>query len=235
MERKLLIYLAIGNPILLKGFEGLIISQIAPNAEIIPISSPQKLFELNFKEDIHCSEILIFDSTFSTDQYQLLLFNLLKDHQEIKGILLTEEFNYKQFKTYFNIGIAGVMNKDIKPEDFVEFFNDVLNDQKALAPYFRDQVVKQFCTKDENFPKLGKTSLVEEQLNHFEDIYGLTKREKEILCLICNGKNTKEISDELFISLHTAETHRRNILAKLDVKNTAEMVKVAVMNRMVAV
>lgn len=127
------------------------------------------------------------------------------------------------------------MNKDIKPEDFVEFFNDVLNGQKALAPYFRDQVVKQFCTKDENFPKLGKTSIVEEQLNHFEDIYGLTKREKEILCLICNGKNTKEISDELFISLHTAETHRRNILAKLDVKNTAEMVKVAVMNRMVSV
>jgi DNA-binding NarL/FixJ family response regulator len=51
-----------------------------------------------------------------------------------------------------------------------------------------------------------------------------TQREKEIIQLITVGKSTQEIADTLFISFLTVQTHRRNILQKLEVKNTAELI-----------
>lgn len=55
----------------------------------------------------------------------------------------------------------------------------------------------------------------------------LTKREKEILQLIVAGDSTQEIAEKLFISPRTAETHRLTLLKKLDVKNTAGLVRIA--------
>ncbi len=55
----------------------------------------------------------------------------------------------------------------------------------------------------------------------------LTKREKEILQLIVAGDSTQEIAEKLFISPRTAETHRLTLLKKLDVKNTAGLVRMA--------
>ena len=56
----------------------------------------------------------------------------------------------------------------------------------------------------------------------------LTKREKEIFKLIVKGHSTKEISDILYISIRTVETHRKNILKKMDVKNSVEMIREAI-------
>lgn len=55
----------------------------------------------------------------------------------------------------------------------------------------------------------------------------LTKREKEIIKLICAGKSNQQVAEELFISLRTVENHRFNLQQKLKVKNTAELVKLA--------
>lgn len=56
----------------------------------------------------------------------------------------------------------------------------------------------------------------------------LTKREKEIIALLAEGKSTREISDRLFISMHTVETHRKNIRKKLDLNSFAELIKFAI-------
>ena len=61
----------------------------------------------------------------------------------------------------------------------------------------------------------------------------LTSREKEVLTLICEEKNTQEIADKLFISYNTVESHRANLLLKVGVKNTAGLVKWAVENEIV--
>lgn len=55
----------------------------------------------------------------------------------------------------------------------------------------------------------------------------LTRREKEILLLLADGKSTQEISDALFLSYLTVQTHRRNLLSKCQVKNVAELLKFA--------
>lgn len=54
----------------------------------------------------------------------------------------------------------------------------------------------------------------------------LTKREKEVISLLVKGKSTQEISDELFLSFLTVQTHRRNLLNKFNVKNVVELLNV---------
>lgn len=58
----------------------------------------------------------------------------------------------------------------------------------------------------------------------------LTQREKEILTLIVKGHSNQEIADQLYISIPTVKTHRSNILAKCDVKNTASLVRFVMEN-----
>jgi DNA-binding NarL/FixJ family response regulator len=55
----------------------------------------------------------------------------------------------------------------------------------------------------------------------------LTRREKEILILIAEGKTNNEIAEKLFVSHYTVDTHRKNLLIKFDVGNTAQLIKLA--------
>lgn len=80
--------------------------------------------------------------------------------------------------------------------------------------------------------KKGEIYLPEElkQL-HFSSqkttIISLTRREKEILQLLIQGKSSKELSNELFISVNTADFHKKNLFAKFQVNNIAELIKEA--------
>ncbi len=61
----------------------------------------------------------------------------------------------------------------------------------------------------------------------------ITRREQEILILICDGLTNPEIAERLFISLPTANTHRKSLLAKFGAKNVAALVKMAVQLQLV--
>jgi two-component system, NarL family, nitrate/nitrite response regulator NarL len=61
----------------------------------------------------------------------------------------------------------------------------------------------------------------------------ISSREKEVLKLIADGLTNPQIADKLFISLHTVDSHRKNLLTKFDVSNTASLIKLAVQHSMV--
>ena len=78
----------------------------------------------------------------------------------------------------------------------------------------------------------GKTFLSEEasqslRKNADADRPVITRREKEILELIAEGLTNNEIAQKIFISSSTVDTHRKNLLAKLNARNTASLVKIA--------
>jgi DNA-binding NarL/FixJ family response regulator len=84
----------------------------------------------------------------------------------------------------------------------------------------------------------GKTYLSEEAaftLKKNEDSKApvLTRREKEVLQLIAEGCTNQEIASKLFISSTTVDTHRKNLLTKLDAKNTASLVRIAMELRLI--
>ncbi|MBD0850099.1 response regulator [Maribacter arenosus] len=61
----------------------------------------------------------------------------------------------------------------------------------------------------------------------------ITRREKEVLLLIADGLTNNSISEKLFISPTTVDTHRKNLLAKFEAKNTASLVKMAIMHQLI--
>mgnify|MGYP001237790602 CR=1 FL=1 len=61
----------------------------------------------------------------------------------------------------------------------------------------------------------------------------LTRREKEVLELIAEGMTKNEIAEKIFVSASTVDTHRKNLLAKLEAKNTAELVKLAFFHNLI--
>jgi DNA-binding NarL/FixJ family response regulator len=63
----------------------------------------------------------------------------------------------------------------------------------------------------------------------------LTSREREVVKLIAEGKKNREIADLLCISIRTVENHRANIMKKLKLKNTSELVKYAIRKKYVGV
>jgi DNA-binding CsgD family transcriptional regulator len=61
----------------------------------------------------------------------------------------------------------------------------------------------------------------------------ISKREKEIVQLLANGLNSREIADQLFISEDTVKTHRRNLLSRLQARSTIELVMIAISRRII--
>ncbi|MFM9907698.1 MAG: response regulator [Chitinophagaceae bacterium] len=69
--------------------------------------------------------------------------------------------------------------------------------------------------------------------NELSNVPVLSSREKEVLQLIADGFTNPQIATKLFISLHTVDSHRKNLLTKFDVNNTASLIKLAARNNMI--
>ena len=76
-------------------------------------------------------------------------------------------------------------------------------------------------------------ALKEYQRSSKTEIPVLSRREKEILALIAEGYTSPQMAEKLFVSPHTIDTHRKNLLMKLDVKNTATLIRFAVEHKLV--
>jgi DNA-binding CsgD family transcriptional regulator len=79
-------------------------------------------------------------------------------------------------------------------------------------------------------PPNGGIPFLPEQTNGMNLLQSLTSRELEIVRLIVSGLTDQKIAARLHISRHTASTHRKKILTKINVPNTASLVRLAVQN-----
>jgi len=134
-----------------------------------------------------------------------------KEYPDVKVLglsMLDDRIVIKQLLKY---GAKGFLLKNSGKEKIVEAILELHNGQK----YFDSAIISKLL-ENENKKSVG-TSLFPK----------LSRREKEILNLIIQEYTTQEIADSLFISFGTVETHRRNIINKLGVRNTAGMVRVA--------
>lgn len=233
MSTTLHVYTIISNPIFSGGIENLIQTKIASETKIIRTESLEALIN---REKLSCqndAELLIYDVVKFTNKDFNYLLNLTTSDPDFKILIITANINISDVKLLFEIGVMGVVNNNILPEQFISFVRKILKGNKVLSPEYWDLIIEYFFHSVEN------NDLTKEKKNNTkEDVIlfsELTAREKEILGYICDGKNTREISEELYISLHTVETHRRKILTKLGVKNTASMVKVAIKSNLVAI
>ena len=83
------------------------------------------------------------------------------------------------------------------------------------------------------FSDAVKTIISKPEASDLRTIPRLTNKEKQIVVLLSDGKSTQEIADILFLSHFTVQTHRRNLLQKLQVKNVAELIQFSIKNGMI--
>jgi two-component system nitrate/nitrite response regulator NarL len=76
-------------------------------------------------------------------------------------------------------------------------------------------------------------ALEEYQKSSMIDVPVLTPREKEILELIAEGYTNPKIAEKIFLSPFTVDSHRKNLLAKFGVKNTASLIRLAVEKKLI--
>lgn len=136
-----------------------------------------------------------------------------KEYPELKIIALSMISESNLIKLMLKNGADGYLHKNAGKDEIIEAIRDVKQGKKYLSQEISDIIIGQEHKEDHKisnapFPKLSR-------------------REEQILEMIIDEKTTQEISEQLFISFGTVETHRRNIMIKLGVKNTAGMVRIA--------
>ncbi len=140
-----------------------------------------------------------------------------KDYSDTKVLVLSTYSDEEYILSAFEAGALGYLPKDTDEDQFLAAIKTV-----ADGDVYYTKEVSDILTK----------SLIK-QKRTIDDPLELTEREKEILKLIVDGLSNKEIADQLFISVRTVDTHRRNIMDKIEAKNTAELVRKAIEDKLI--
>jgi DNA-binding NarL/FixJ family response regulator len=139
-----------------------------------------------------------------------------KEFPEIKIIALTSYDSKSFVANMIDVGAVSYLIKNATPQDLLTTINEV-----ALKGfYYTDSVMKV----------IKEDVLTNKKLKSNFDNNFLTKREIEVLKLICSQKSSVEIGEQLFISPRTVEGHRNSLLLKTQSKNIAGLVVYAVQN-----
>jgi DNA-binding NarL/FixJ family response regulator len=130
-------------------------------------------------------------------------------------VLVLSQYDEKRFvKQMIKSGAYGYLLKDSRKEDLVNAIRTVHSGEKYFSDRLSVRLINQELKMEDTkslFPKL-------------------TDRELEVLRLIGRELSSQEIADKLFISFHTVESHRANLMYKAGVKNTAGLIRWAVEN-----
>lgn len=139
-----------------------------------------------------------------------------ENYKGVKIIMLSMLDNEKFVFKSFQAGAMGYILKSTGKEEFINAIKMVASNQPYISHKISAEMIRklQFATPQEEVMEID-----------------LSKRELEVLALIADGYTNGEIAEKTFTSKRTVETHRKNLIEKTGTKNTASLVKFALVNR----
>lgn len=147
-----------------------------------------------------------------------VLKELKKRKINSKTIFLTVYSDESIFDEAMNIGILGYVLKDSAISDIIDCIKSVAAGKYYITPSLSDFIINRrnkLKRLEENKPSLNK----------------LTKTEMSVLILLAEGKTSKQIGEEMFISHKTVDNHKTNISDKLELHGTHSLIKFAIENK----
>jgi len=144
---------------------------------------------------------------------------LLKEFPTIRVVALSMHDQKNYVKEMLEAGASGYLLKNCSHAQLVEAISIIFNGGKYLSPEITEIIVNDY-------------------VNHKNDNHGsadITDREKEVLKLYAEGKTARMIGEKLFISVKTVGTHKQNILKKLSLKTTADLMKYAIKHGIITI
>ena len=136
---------------------------------------------------------------------------------ETKVLILSNFFDEHDILSGYERGAMGYLPKSVDDQNLILAIGKIAKGEI----YYHQSVLNV----------LG-SSLIQRKLSSRNTI-DLTEREMEILREVCEGATNKEIAEKLFISVRTVDAHRRNIMKKLGVKNSVQLVKVSLEKKLI--
>ncbi|MDW3209074.1 MAG: response regulator transcription factor [Reichenbachiella sp.] len=145
---------------------------------------------------------------------------LKKVSPDTKTLILSMHDDEEYIIKSVECGASGYLLKDTTKEEFVKALRSILDGHKYFSGDISDVLVNGYLNKSTggSAPSGDAGTMVKAD-------YHITKREKQILQLVYEGHSNKEIADELGKSIRTVETHRFNIMKKLEVSNITELIR----------
>ncbi len=135
---------------------------------------------------------------------------------DMKVLSLTQHNERAMVQRLMDCGSDGYVLKSIDRDELLDAIRKVFSGKK----YFSEEVTRKLAEREVHTAASGASA-------------ELTDRETEILRLICEGLSSKQIGEKIFISPRTVDTHRTNIMAKLDIHNVAGLIRFAYQNGIV--
>jgi DNA-binding NarL/FixJ family response regulator len=218
MLQKIRIHLADDHQILIDGIRTLL--NTVPDYEVVGYSlNGETIFqEVNENK----SDILILDINMPEKDGIEVIKEFAEKGFPCKIIVLSSYDDLRIIKEVMKLGCSGYLTKKCAGENIVEAIQVVFRGEEYFCKSVREKIFNT-VTKD-------NVKLIKDK----PPVYSiLTDRELEIIILIALEYSGKEISDQLFISVNTVETHRKNIMKKLDAKNSISLVKYAIKNKLI--
>ncbi len=213
MTDKIKVYLADDHQMLIEGMKAVLNTYL--DFEIVGFS----LNGVNLIEKVLATnaDVLIMDISMPEKDGLTVLRELSQfPNITFKIIVLSSYDDLKLVREVMQLGARGYLTKQCVGENIIESILEVQNDEEYFCKIIRDKIFEAF-TKSHT------------EINLDENI-SLTEREQVILKLIALEYSGKEISEKLFISVNTVETHRKNLLKKLNVKSSIGLAKYAIKN-----
>ena len=146
---------------------------------------------------------------------------ILEKNPEAKILALSNYNEYMYIDRMIKTGVKGFVLKNVTPEELIRAIETILNGSN----YFSNDVAIKLLNFENNNPDSFRRRLHSSKAKVYDE---LSTREMEVLKLISEAKSNDEIAEQLSISKRTVESHKQNLLRKLGVKNTSELIKVAV-------
>lgn len=138
---------------------------------------------------------------------------------ESKIILMSMEISEEFISQALEYGVSGYLPKDVRKATLISAIEKVYEGEEFFDPKVSEAIFKNYYKKKTKGPAAASKGSGK-----------ISKREEEILTLVCNGLTNKEISDQLFISVRTVDSHKSHIMEKLGLKNTIELIKFSIKN-----
>ena len=170
------------------------------------------------------TDLVLLDLNLPDQDGLELIPQIRKQFKQVKILVLTSYSDYKFVGQALKEGADGYILKSNEPSDLLDAIQEVMEGNTYIAPGLHIT------------PPNGKR-LTNGKKSQYEDRFvikqKLTRREHEVLELITQAKNNKQIAKELYISDQTVGVHRKNIMRKLGVRNTINLIKFALENQLV--
>ena len=142
-------------------------------------------------------------------------------HPNCYIIIISMNDSLETIAELIEIGVHSYLLKNAEPNEVKRAITSVINND-----FYYNQLVSRALRQN-----IQKSLVLEPKTN---DKSNLTKREIEVLQLICQELNVKEISEQLFLSEQTVLTHRKHLMKKVQAKNAVSLVRFAIQNKIVS-